>query len=102
MTKIERRSMIKSLGAISFGIAAPSLSKGEVLVKPYKIKEQTLKTDILVIGGGIAGVIAAIQAGTGSKTMLIENESQLGGVTTTGGVYFPGIFSHVACRSSEE
>ena len=93
MEKIERRSMIKSLGALSLGIAAPSLSKGEVLVKPYQVKEQTLKTDLLVIGGGTAGVIAAIQAGrAGSKTMLVENGSQLGGVTTTGGVSFPGIF----------
>ncbi|WPP48017.1 FAD-dependent oxidoreductase [Catalinimonas niigatensis] len=93
MTKIERRQMIKSLGAISFGIAAPSLSKGEELVRPYEIKKQTLETDVLIIGGGTAGVIAAIQAGrAGARTMLIENGSQLGGTTTTGGVSFPGIF----------
>ena len=93
MAKIERRSMIKSLGAISFGIASPTLSKEEVLAKPYKLTKQPLKTDILIIGGGTAGVIAAIQAGrAGAKTMLIENGSQLGGTTTTGGVSFPGIF----------
>ena len=46
--------------------------------------------DILVIGGGTAGTIAAIQAGrTGLRTALIESGSQLGGVTTTGGVSFP-------------
>jgi hypothetical protein len=61
--------------------------------KPYTIKKQTLKTDILVIGGGTAGVIAAIQAGrAGIKTILVENGSQLGGTTTTGGVAYPGIF----------
>ncbi len=50
-------------------------------------------TDILVIGGGTAGTIAAIQAGrTGLRTSLIEAGSQLGGVTTTGGVSFPGLF----------
>ena len=49
--------------------------------------------DILVIGGGTAGTIAAIQAGrTGLRTALIESGSQLGGVTTTGGVSFPGLF----------
>ena len=93
MIKIERRSMIKSLGAISLGIAAPSLLKGEVLVKTHEVKKQIIKTDILVVGGGTAGVIAAIQAGrAGSKTILVENGSQLGGTTTTGGVSFPGIF----------
>jgi hypothetical protein len=49
--------------------------------------------DILVIGGGTAGTIAAIQAGrAGLRTALIETGSQLGGVTTTGGVSFPGLF----------
>ena len=93
MEKIERRSVLKSLGAISLGVAAPTLSKGEKLAKPYTVKKQTLKTDVLVIGGGTAGVIAAIQAGrAGAKTIVIENGSQLGGTTTTGGVSFPGIF----------
>ena len=49
--------------------------------------------DVLVIGGGTAGTIAAVQAGrTGLRTALIESGSQLGGVTTTGGVSFPGLF----------
>lgn len=49
--------------------------------------------DILVIGGGTAGSIAAIQAGrTGLRTALVETGNQLGGVTTTGGVSFPGLF----------
>lgn len=49
--------------------------------------------DVLVIGGGTAGTIAAIQAGrAGLRTALVEAGSQLGGVTTTGGVSFPGLF----------
>lgn len=93
MDKLERRSMLKSLGALSLGMAAPSLSKGEALVAPYSIKQQQLETDILVVGGGTAGTIAAIQAGrAGAQTILIESGSQLGGTTTTGGVAFPGIF----------
>ena len=49
--------------------------------------------DILVIGGGTAGTIAAIQSGrAGLRTALVETGSQLGGVTTTGGVSFPGLF----------
>lgn len=52
-----------------------------------------IKCDILVVGGGTAGVIAALQsARAGCSTILIENGSQLGGTTTTGGVAFPGLF----------
>ncbi len=93
MDKLKRRSLIKSLGALSLGIAAPSLLKAERLVEPYETKQQSISTDILVVGGGTAGTIAAIQAGrAGARTVLIESGSQLGGTTTTGGVAFPGIF----------
>ncbi len=51
------------------------------------------EVDVLVVGGGTAGTIAAIQAGrAGLRTALVESGSQLGGVTTTGGVSFPGLF----------
>ncbi len=93
MGKLKRRAVIKSLGALSLGIATPSLSKAERLVDTYETKRQSISTDILVVGGGTAGTIAAIQAGrAGAKTVLIESGSQLGGTTTTGGVAFPGIF----------
>jgi hypothetical protein len=53
----------------------------------------TSEIDVLVVGGGTAGTIAAIQAGrAGAKTLLVERGSQLGGTTTTGGVAFPGLF----------
>ncbi len=49
--------------------------------------------DVIVIGGGTAGAIAAIQAGrAGAKTLLIEKTGMLGGTTTNGGVNFPGLF----------
>ncbi|MCH2665182.1 FAD-dependent oxidoreductase [bacterium] len=60
---------------------------------PVSIPQQEESLDILVVGGGTAGTIAAIQAGrTGLRTGLVEAGSQLGGVTTTGGVSFPGLF----------
>ena len=93
MKKLKRRSAIKSFGALSLGMATPSLSKGERLAEPYKIKSNSITTDVLVVGGGTAGTIAAIQAGrAGVQTVLVESGSQLGGTTTTGGVAFPGIF----------
>jgi hypothetical protein len=54
---------------------------------------RSLNADVLIIGGGTAGTIAAIQAGRlGAKTILVESGSQLGGTTTTAGVDFPGLF----------
>jgi hypothetical protein len=53
----------------------------------------TADADVLVIGGGTSGTIAAIQsARAGATTALIERGSQLGGTATTGGVSFPGLF----------
>jgi hypothetical protein len=49
--------------------------------------------DVLVLGGGTAGVVAAIQAGrAGAKTLLVEKTGILGGTMTNGGVNFPGLF----------
>ena len=46
--------------------------------------------DVVVVGGGMAGVGAAVAAGrAGAKTMLIENLSALGGLATMGIVNIP-------------
>lgn len=57
--------------------------------KEYEVKEY----DVVVVGGGAAGVTAAIQAARlGAKTALIEKNGTLGGTTTVGAVNFPGLF----------
>lgn len=49
--------------------------------------------DVVVIGGGVAGVCAAVQAGrAGASTLLVERSSQLGGTLSNGGIAKPGIF----------
>jgi len=49
--------------------------------------------DVIVIGGGTAGVVAAIQAGrAGARTLLVEKTGVLGGTLTNGGVNFPASF----------
>lgn len=49
--------------------------------------------DVIVCGGGPAGLVAAIQAArAGASTLLIEKSGILGGTTTLSGVNFPGLF----------
>ena len=46
--------------------------------------------DVVVVGGGMAGVGAAVAAGrAGAKTILVENTSALGGLATMGLVNIP-------------
>lgn len=54
-------------------------------MKYTKTIERVIKTEVLVIGGGSAGVGAAIaSARNGADTLLIEREQMLGGMATTG------------------
>jgi hypothetical protein len=49
--------------------------------------------DVLVIGGGTTGVVAAVQsARAGANTAVVEMTGQLGGTMTTGGVSAPAYF----------
>lgn len=49
--------------------------------------------DVLVAGGGPAGVIAAIQAArAGVSVLLVEKTGMLGGIMTQSGIAHPGIF----------
>ena len=46
--------------------------------------------DVVVVGGGMAGVGAALAAAqAGAKTIVIENTSALGGLVTMGVVNIP-------------
>ena len=85
---MRRRDFLTGVGAISAATATTALVAAD-LPKPPR----TIDTDVLIIGGGTAGTIAAIQAGRlGARTILVESGSQLGGTTTTAGVDFPGLF----------
>lgn len=55
------------------------------------IRERTC--DVVVVGGGTAGVFAAISAAkSGAKTVLVEKNAVLGGTMTVAAVNFPGLF----------
>jgi len=94
---IARRQFIQySAAGIALGTSAKASAAGSVPVAQETDKSDEIVTnevDVLVVGGGTAGTIAAIQsARAGARTLLVERGTQLGGTMTTGGVSFPGLF----------
>ena len=93
---MDRRQFIKRQVAGTAILAASGLvhkASAQNLPSVDPKSPDVLDVDVLVVGGGSAGHVAAIQAGRlGAKTVLLERNSQLGGTTTTGGVNFPGLF----------
>ncbi|MFO7903620.1 MAG: FAD-dependent oxidoreductase, partial [Pirellulaceae bacterium] len=80
-------------------LIAASATAGAMGIRPFATRADAVsgdaphQADVVVVGGGTAGTIAAIQAArAGVKTVLIERGSRLGGTTTVGGVAFPGLF----------
>lgn len=96
---IARRTFLRhSAAGVAFGAAGKTVVAGERTANSLWQQGQppaltTTRADVLVVGGGTAGIIAAIQAArAGAGTVLLEQGSQLGGTITTGGVAFPGLF----------
>ena len=84
---IKRRELFKSVG-----IGAVAIGSLPLWLRAAS-NDTECDVDVLVIGGGTAGTIAALQAARiGARTMIIEMGSQLGGTTTVGGVSYPGLF----------
>lgn len=89
-----RRQFVKAtaLAAVTGSLAAGhSLSAAATPSKT--ITRKTIKTDVLVCGGGCAGIAAALaSARNGAKTLLIERAGFSGGIITTVGLpYFDGL-----------
>ena len=92
--KNSRRNFIQNslLGTAGLGLASTTEVRAEAIAGAAA-PEITENVDVLVVGGGTAGAIAAIQAGrAGASVRLVERNSQLGGTMTTGGVAYPGLF----------
>ncbi len=95
MKRSRRHFLQHSLfGSAGLGLGIASISEVHAApVAEAAAPEITDDVEVLVVGGGTAGAIAAIQAGrAGASVLLVERGSQLGGTMTTGGVAFPGLF----------
>ena len=94
--KNSRRNFLQHtlLGSAGLGLGIASTSEVHAAPAPDSAAPQIKQdVDVLVVGGGTAGAIAAIQAGrAGASVLLVERGAQLGGTMTTGGVAFPGLF----------
>jgi len=95
-SETSRRGFLQQsvLGTAAAGLSVASTSHVAAQAPPGALDaEVTNEVDVLVVGGGTAGHVAAIQAArAGATTLIVERNSQLGGTTTTGGVAFPGLF----------
>lgn len=94
--KSSRRNFLQHslFGTAALGLNIASTTETHAAEAPQAAEPEISDTvDVLVVGGGTAGTIAAIQAGrAGASVLLLERNSQLGGTMTTGGVAFPGLF----------
>ena len=74
---------------------------GRMITEPAREIPVLAKTDVLVIGGGPAGVAAAIAAGrAGAETYLVERYNHLGGLWT-GGLVLPLLSTHAVDKQKK-
>ena len=91
---MRRRDFIGGSAVLAAGMALPSVAAekaGDAALQPggeyvQQVRAKVLEpVDVVVAGGGTAGVIAALAAARGgAKTMLIEGRGFLGGMLTDG------------------
>ncbi|MGV3755823.1 MAG: FAD-dependent oxidoreductase [Verrucomicrobiota bacterium] len=94
-TSHTRRRFIQTAATVATVSALPALPAAESTSKSKSAR--TIKTDVLVCGGGCAGSAAALAAArAGAKVLLVEKAPFAGGIITSVGLpYFDGI-AHIS------
>src|SRR5438552_2671495 len=91
--KSSRRQFVKASAALAVAgpVAASAAGVADSLVS--SIARTKIETDVLVCGGGCAGVAAALGAArAGARVLLVEKAPFAGGIITCVGLpYFDGI-----------
>lgn len=87
--KINRRQCLRTLGLVSAaGLAGNATAATSVSSTPHVRSDTTYETEILVCGGGPAGVAAATAAARlGRKVMILERHGRLGGMGVNARVF---------------
>ncbi len=95
---MDRRNFSKKV--ITAGAAIPAISQGAFSTFSESTMKEDIRNlpvrefDVIVAGGGTAGVVAAIAAGrNGSKTALIEGKGYTGGTVVEGGTALHSFFN---------
>jgi hypothetical protein len=79
----------------------PDKHTGSTVFEPAREIPIIEEPDVLVVGGGPAGVAAAIAAGrAGAKTVLVERYNHLGGLWT-GGLVLPLLSTHAVDKKGK-
>jgi hypothetical protein len=93
MTQPNTRRQFVKAAAVAAVTAGTALRADDA--PAAKLGRATMQTDVLVCGGGCAGIAAALSAARhGAKTLLIEKAPFAGGIVTCVGLpYFDGIAS---------
>ena len=93
----------RKIGPSSAENTAPEIQEaggGFTITEPARQIPVLAETDVLVIGGGPAGVAAAIAASrTGAETWLVERYNHLGGLWT-GGLVLPLLSTHAVDKQN--
>ncbi len=92
-----RRRFIQTAATVATASAIQSLPAATTSLAGKSKSSRTIKTDILVCGGGCAGTAAALAAArAGAKVLLVEKAPFAGGIITSVGLpYFDGI-AHIS------
>ena len=86
--KISRRQLIAAAGAT----AAATVASGAGALPAADVDAWDAQADVLIVGSGVAGISAAIEArGAGAAVMVLESLSRPGGASAmSGGVVYAG------------
>ena len=75
----DRRNLLKAIGLSGVGLAG-GLRIGQVHAAEFAAPERSESVDVVVIGGGMAGCAAALQAAeAGASVVLVEKANRIGG-----------------------
>jgi succinate dehydrogenase/fumarate reductase flavoprotein subunit len=75
---INRRDFLKVAGIGAVTMSMPGLIRNTGAASMSNVNQQVIKTDVLVIGGGIAGVFAAIKAKEQDVDVTIADKGTVG------------------------